>query len=155
MKEIIDYIESKLMGYALSLCDYHIQNAEDLKQDTLYKLFLHWDVYKHKSFSEQYKIATVIMKNTRLDFFKSPKSKVKYQNEFPESELHPTFDLDIDKKAILDFMSKSDKNHFKITLDVIKGYKMREIAEARSIPINTVVGAQKYTKLNLIKHFEL
>jgi RNA polymerase sigma-70 factor, ECF subfamily len=122
----------------------HMEDAEDLIQDTYFKALKHKDKYTPGTNLKGW--LYTIMKNTFINNYR----KKKVQNTFIDETDNSFFinqginnrvepaDRNVDQEYIMKQIDSIEKNYVEAFMMHFNGYKYEEIAEILSIPLGTV-----------------
>jgi DNA-directed RNA polymerase specialized sigma24 family protein len=155
---IAEYVFS-LSEYALTLCKRNKSQAEELIQDTCELVLRKFpEKYADKPRIEQQRLVNATMRNLFVDKRRAVKRKplILGDDEYPydipyEEDVVSIYRTQLNE--IMEFLSASDDPVFQTYFLFLNGYKTREIAKAKNISINTVVGHNRYAVKRIKKMF--
>jgi RNA polymerase sigma-70 factor (ECF subfamily) len=140
---LLDQQNQFLRQLALKLTK-HMEDAEDLMQDTYFKALKHKDKYTQGTNLKGW--LYTIMKNTFINNYR----KKKVQNTFIDETDNSYFidqginnrveraDRNVDQEYIMKQIDSIEKNYVEAFMMHFNGYKYEEIAEILDIPLGTV-----------------
>jgi len=157
-QELLNHILTKLRGYAMKLCDGHLHDAEDLVQDTVERVLVHYErlfspipemdkqrmasAFMHRIFVDKYRVEKIkkFLKPVELhdDLYNMP------EEEKQEYDVAEYWDF------ILNHPNKAAMECFTL---YIHGYKNREIAEGIGVSVNNILSNCLRAKREIQKHF--
>jgi len=158
---LIDKYSKPIYNYLLRLMSFHIQDAEDVLAETMFKAYSNLNSFnRHLKFSSWlYRIAH----NQALDFFKKKKYKVvPIDDNLHHFSFTPTFQEDQKDDLAKILMSLKEKDRNLLTLFYLEEKTVTEIAEIMKERPTTIsvhlhrskARAQKQVQKNVKKRYD-
>jgi DNA-directed RNA polymerase specialized sigma24 family protein len=156
-KDISEYV-IELRPYAMFLCNFDKNKADDLVQNTCEVVLRRFGKYIDKPLVEQKRLLNLTLKNVFIDSVRKTNKEPKmnniefYYNLDNGDEDNENINMVLGRRMI-EYVANSTDTTLNTFYLWLNGYKYKEIADIKGMSINTVLGHKKHAIKKLLYKF--